>query len=67
MEASANPFGLTDAELLDALGPSWHEMTPLERRLYPSKPTYTPERPRNRLAGGRSRSARGFLSLERSA
>jgi hypothetical protein len=33
--ATANIYGLTDAELLDCLGPSWAAMDAEERRTYP--------------------------------
>lgn len=33
--ATANPFGMTDAELLDALGPSWNEIAQHRRDFHP--------------------------------
>jgi hypothetical protein len=33
--ATSNPYGMTDAEFLDALGPSWNHVAPHRREFHP--------------------------------
>jgi hypothetical protein len=63
-----NIFDLSDAELLDALGPSWAAMSEAEHAAYPAKPAVRMHGPPTEiLRPQRSRAARGFLALRKSA
>jgi hypothetical protein len=60
--ARANPFGMSDAETLECLGPSWAEMCAAERVSYPALPAIGTQRRRHLVRPMRPRIVRRFVS-----